>query len=96
MTPTDIAAHVVAGCVAASRLITVVQPVWAKMPKWLAAVMPVLVLMLPQVADLAGVIKTQTDLLQFGIVSAALLLPGIAAAEIAAKKAAATTPSSKT
>jgi len=81
MTPTDIAAYVASGCLAATRLVSAAQPLWQKLPKWLAVVAPVLVLALPQVADAAGLVKTGTDLTTFVITSVALLLPGIAAAE---------------
>lgn len=89
----DIVAYVIAGCMAASRAITALQPLWAKLPKWLAVLMPVFVLTLPQIASAAGLVKTSVDLVQFIIVTIALLVPGIAAAESASAPALPTTTS---
>ena len=80
----DVATYAAAGCVAVSRLMTTFQPLWNKLPRWLAVAMPVLVTALPQVAAAAGLVTTNVDLTQFLIVSAALLVPGLAEAEKAA------------
>jgi hypothetical protein len=80
----DIAAYVAAGALAASKLISVCQPLWAKLPRWLA----VLVLDLPQVATWFGGAATGTDVLTACVTSVALLLPGLAEAEAAPPPAA--------
>jgi hypothetical protein len=83
LTPIEIAADVVAGLLAASKLVSVVQPLWAKLPRWAAVVLPVLVMDLPQVAGAFGLVKTGTDLTMAIVASVALLLPGVAEAELA-------------
>lgn len=81
LTPVDIASAVVAFCLAASKLLTACKPLWAKLPRWLAVALPVLVLDLPQVADAFGVAHTGADLTTALVVSLALLVPGLAEAE---------------
>jgi uncharacterized membrane protein YjjP (DUF1212 family) len=83
LTPVEIAADVVAGSLAASKLLTAAQSYWAKLPKWLAVVLPVLVMDLPLVANAFGLVQTSTDLTTAVITSVALLLPGVASAETA-------------
>jgi uncharacterized membrane protein YjjP (DUF1212 family) len=83
LTPVEIAADVAAGVLAASKLVTAVQPLWAKLPKWLAVVLPVLVMDLPQVAAAFGLVQTNVDLTMAIVTSVAMLLPGIAEAEAA-------------
>jgi len=84
MSTVDIAATVAAVALAASRVLSVTQPLWAKLPKWLAVAVPVLVLALPQVASAAGLVKSDVDFVNFCVTAVALLVPGIAAAEEAA------------
>jgi hypothetical protein len=81
LTVVDVVTYIAVGCIAASRLFSAVQPLWAKLPKWLAVALPVLVLSLPQVAGAAGLVHTNVDLVQFVITAVALLVPGLAAAE---------------
>lgn len=81
LSPVEIAAYVASGALAASKLVSAAQGLWAKLPRPLAVVMPVLVLCLPQVAAAAGLVKTEGDLVTLGITAVALLLPGIAEAE---------------
>lgn len=88
LSPVEIAAYVIAACMSLSKLISACQVLWNKLPRWLAVLAPVLVAALPQVANLAGLIKTQSDLLTFCISAVALLLPGIAEAEVSPPPAA--------
>lgn len=81
LSPVEIGAAIAAGALSATKLISACQNLWAKLPRPLAVVMPVLVLALPQVAAAAGLIKVEGDLVTFGITAVALLLPGIAEAE---------------
>jgi hypothetical protein len=81
LTPVDIAADVVAGVLALSKLFTTAQPLWAKLPRWLAVALPVIVVDSPQVAAAFGVVSTGTDLATALLTSVALLLPGVAEAE---------------
>lgn len=85
----DVAAYVGAGALAASKLLSAVQPLWAKLPRWLAVALPVLVLDLPQVAHWMGGVVTGTDAVTAAVTTVALLLPGLAEAEAAPAPAAA-------
>lgn len=80
MSIVDVAATIGAVCVAGSRLVSALQPFWKKLPRSLAVLAPVLVLSLPQVADAAGIVKTDVDLVNFLITAVALLAPGVAEA----------------
>ena len=81
LSPVEIGAYVAAGVLAASRLVSVTADLWAKLPRPVAVIFPVLVACLPQIAAQAGLVKTEGDLLTLAIGAVALLLPGIAAAE---------------
>lgn len=81
LTPVDIAADVVAGLLAASKLLPASQPLWAKLPKVLAVALPVVVLDLPVLLSAFGVVQSGMDLTMAVVSSVALLLPGIASAE---------------
>lgn len=85
-TVVDVLSYVAAGALAGSKLISAVQPLWAKLPRAVAVLAPVLVLALPQIAGAAGLVKTDVDLVQFVVTSVALLVPGIAEAEAAPAK----------
>lgn len=80
LTPIDIASYVSAGALAASKLISVCKPVWNRLPKWLVVVLPVLVLVLPQVAQFFAGATTSRELFAAFITSLALLMPGLAEA----------------
>ena len=81
LTIPDIAADVTAGALAISRVIKVLKPFWGKLPTWLAVVLPVFVLDLPQIAAVFAPAATGTDLITATVTSLALLLPGIEIAE---------------
>jgi hypothetical protein len=83
LTPVEIAADVVAGSLAVSKLVAAAQPFWAKLPKWVAVLLPVFVMDLPLVANAFGLVQTSTDMTTAIITSVALLLPGVASAEAA-------------
>ena len=82
LSPVEIAAYISASVLAASKLFSAIQPLWNKLPRPLSVAMPVLVLMLPQVAHMAGLVQTGSDLVMLAVSSVALLLPGIAEAEL--------------
>lgn len=84
LNPVDVAATVAAVALAGSRLVSAVQPFWKKLPRPLTVLAPVLVLCLPQVADAAGLVHTDQDLLTLAITAVSLLAPGIAEAVDAA------------
>lgn len=77
----EIAAYVVAGALAASKLLSAAKPLWDKLPKVVAVALPVLVVDLPLVAGYFGLVQTGGDLTTALIASVALLLPGLASAE---------------
>lgn len=81
LTPIDIASYVSASALAASKLISVCKPLWNRLPKWLAVLLPVLVLALPQIAQFFAGAKTSSELLAAFVTSLALLMPGLAEAE---------------
>jgi len=83
----DVVAYVAAGCLAASKLLSAAQPLWQKLPRWLAVAAPVLVLDLPQVATWIGASVSGTDVLTAVVSSVCLLLPGLAEAEAPAPPA---------
>jgi hypothetical protein len=79
MSPVEIAAAVAAVALAATRLLKIAGPFWSKMPKPVQALLPVVVVALPQVASLAGFVHTDMDLTAFAIQAAALFVPGAVA-----------------
>lgn len=80
MSLVDVAATVAAVATAGSRLVSALKPFWSKLPRPLTVLAPVVVLALPQVADAAGLVKTDTDFVSFVITAVALLAPGVAEA----------------
>lgn len=80
MTPTDIASVVVAGCLSLSQLVTQLKPVWGKLPKAVALLCPVALVVLPQVADAAGYVKTEVDLAHFVVYALGVTVPAVIAA----------------
>lgn len=87
LTPVEIASYASAGALALSKAFTFTRPYWTKLPPWLRAALPVLVLDLPQVAAYFGACTqgtcTSVSLLTAAMTSVALLLPGIEHAESA-------------
>lgn len=81
LTVLDIASTVAAGLLAASKLLTAAQPLWQKLPRVVAVLLPVLVLDIPQVAQAIAGAETGTSLVTALITSVALLLPGLEEAE---------------
>lgn len=86
MSTVEIAALVVAFCLAASRLLKVAAPLWAKLPKPVAAWAPVIVMALPKIAEAFGMVKTELDLTEAVLVSMALLVPGATPVDAATDK----------
>ena len=80
--PVQVAAYVTAGALAATKLFSAFQPLWQKLPRWLAVAFPILVLDLPQVAVYFGHTATTGSLSTALIASLALLVPGVAEAEL--------------
>jgi hypothetical protein len=87
LNPVVIAADASAILLASSKTLTALQPIWAKLPKWLAVALPVIVAVVPQIAGQLGGVVTTTDLVNVTITAIALLVPGIASAETPAQAA---------
>jgi len=79
--PTMIASDAAAILLASTKLISTLQPVWAKLPKWLSAALPVIVATSPQVISYFAGVSTDMGLINAVAMSVALLVPGIEAAE---------------
>ena len=77
----DVVSYVAAGILAGSKLLSAAQPLWAKLPRWLAVALPVVVLDAPQIATWVGGSVTGTDVMTAVVSSVCLLLPGLAEAE---------------
>jgi hypothetical protein len=84
----DVCSYVAAGLLAASKLLSAAQPLWSKLPRWLAVALPVVVLDVPQIATWIGASVTGTDVMTAVVSSVCLLLPGLAEAEAPAPPAA--------
>lgn len=78
--PVTIASYVSAAALASSKLISVCKPLWNRLPKWLAVVLPVLVLDLPQIAQFFAGATSGNELFSACITSLALLMPGLSEA----------------
>lgn len=77
MTPFEIAATIGACALAATRMLEAAAPLWAKLPKVVAAAIPVIILALPKIAAMAGLVHTDVDLTVFGLEALALVVPGM-------------------
>lgn len=76
----EIGTYVSAGLLSATKLLNVAKPLWAKLPRPVAVVLPVLVAGLPALAQQAGLVVTEIDLVTLAVTALALLVPGVAEA----------------
>ena len=76
----EVGAYISAGLLSATKLLSAVKPLWDKLPRPVAVVLPVLVACLPLIAEKAGLITTEVDLVTLTVTALALLVPGIAEA----------------
>lgn len=74
--PVSLASLIAAAALALTRLLTTAKPLWDRLPPSLQGVVPVLVLVLPQIAASAAGVHTSLDLANLLMLSAALILPG--------------------
>jgi hypothetical protein len=72
----SVASSLAAGALALTRLLTTAKPLWDRLPKSLQGLLPVLVLVLPQLAEQAAGVKTTLDLTNLLILAVAMILPG--------------------
>lgn len=77
----ELSAYISATLLSASKLLSTVKPLWDELPRPVAVAVPVVVATLPLLAEKAGLIKTEVDLITFGLTAVALLVPGLAEAE---------------
>ena len=77
MTVFEIFAYGAGFATAATKLLTTAKPYWDKLPKSVAALIPVLLVALPAVAERLGGLQTEVDLKNLGLTIVALLLPGV-------------------
>lgn len=77
ITPVEIAAYVSAVALGASKFLSSAKPLWDKLPKPVAVVLPAVVAALPQLAEQAGLIKTGHDLVALAVVSVVALVPSL-------------------
>lgn len=74
--PVSLASLIGAAALALTRLLTTAKPIWDRLPTSLQGLLPVLVLVLPQVAAQAAGVHTSLDLVNLLVLSVALILPG--------------------
>lgn len=72
----SVASLFAAGALAVTRLLTTAKPIWDRLPKSLQGLLPVLVLVLPQLAEQAAGVKTTLDLTNLLFLAVAMILPG--------------------
>jgi hypothetical protein len=84
--PITLASLIGAACLALTRLFTTAKPVWDKLPAPLQGLLPMLVLVLPQLAEQAAGVKTGLDLVNLVVLAIALVLPGYHSHTIATSK----------
>lgn len=87
LTITDGIFDVVAGLLAASKLVPAATPVWNKLPSWLQPILPVAVLNVPLALASFALAPTQSSWLTAGVASLMLFLPGLKHAEAGVVKA---------
>lgn len=78
MSIVEIVSYSVAVIAAVSRLLDSAKPFWSKLPQPVAAFIPSVVVMLPQLSTLISGSKTTLDLVNAVVLAVALLLPGAA------------------
>lgn len=77
MSVVEIVSFVVAGLAVASRFVQAAKPMWDRLPKPVAIVLPAVVAMIPQVSDLLGQSKSSVDLLSNAIAAIGIVVVGL-------------------
>jgi hypothetical protein len=77
MSVVEIAAAVVSVLMVASRFLNAAKPMWDRLPKVVAVALPVVVAMIPQIAEMIGQSKTTVDFVNYVIASVALVVVGL-------------------
>jgi hypothetical protein len=84
--PVSAASLVAAGALALTRLLTTAKPLWDRLPASLQGLLPVLVLVLPQIAASAAGVHTSLDFINLLVLAIALILPGVHSHTVALTK----------
>lgn len=74
---TTIVAFVVSVLMLISRFLESAKPIWGRLPKWLAVILPAVVSLIPQVVALLQQSKTWADLTSYLIASVAIVIAGL-------------------
>ena len=77
MTPVEIALAIVSVLMLISRFVQSAKPLWDRLPKWLAVMLPPVVGLIPQVSDLLRETKTWSDLVNYMIAAAGMVVVGL-------------------
>lgn len=77
MTPVEIALAIVSVLLLISRFINAAKPAWDRMPKPIAVLLPPVVALIPQITDLIDDTKTWSDLINYLIAAAAMIVVGL-------------------
>lgn len=77
MTAVEIATSIVSVLLVASRWLQSLKPMWSYLPKAVATLLPSIVLLVPQVADLLNQTKSWTDLINYVAAAFAITVAGL-------------------
>lgn len=77
MSPVEIAAVVVSVVMLLSRFVEACKPLWDRLPKSVAVLIPPAVALVPQVVDLLHQTKTVADLISYLIAAVAMVVVGL-------------------
>lgn len=77
MSPVEIATAVVSVLMVASRFVQAAKPLWDRLPRAVAVVLPAAVALVPQIIDLLSQSKTAIDLTTNLIAAAGLVAVGL-------------------
>ncbi len=77
MTPVEIALAIVSVLMLLSRFINAAKPAWDRLPKPVAVLLPPIVALIPQVTDLIDDTKSWSDLVNYLIAAAAMIVVGL-------------------
>lgn len=77
MTPVEIAALVVSVLLTVTRFVEASKPLWGRLPKWAAVLLPAVIAVAPPIVDLLRSVRTTSDLVTQLIAAAAVLITNL-------------------
>lgn len=77
MTPVEIVAVIVSVLMLVTRFLQSAKPIWDRLPKAVAVMLPPIVALIPQVVDLLNQTKTWADLVNYLIAAFAMVVVGL-------------------